>query len=81
MSELPWEVELLLMIAKEDRERYETYYNFFRERFTNGKMSECQFRRLATALAQVAKTHQREYGAAKRIVHKADNPGIRLVKS
>jgi hypothetical protein len=78
-AELPWEVKLLLAIADEDLKRYELYIDCFADQFKDGLMSEYQFRRFVVALGQIANRHKQDYENLKKLAHKANNPGIRLV--
>jgi hypothetical protein len=67
------------MLADEDRRGYEIYLDILSEQFEDGRMSEYQFRRFLTALKLVSEEQNRQYENLKKLVHKAHNPGIKLV--
>ena len=79
MAELPWEVELLLMLQDNDYEDYASWVQVIKEQYEAGNMSEHEFSRFVGALKRVHEENEWELKQTKKIIHRADNPHIKPV--
>jgi hypothetical protein len=72
-DDLPWEVQLLLMMWGADRTDCEFYVDALIERAAEGSMSKAEIARFRDAMAQVRNEHERQYELMKLII---DGPKV-----
>jgi hypothetical protein len=68
MRDLPWEVQLLCMIADDDDEKYFTYLDRLIERVKQGEMSAGEVIRLVGAMSRLEEGDYMRLERLKRLV-------------